>query len=160
LAKSFLEQAERGFPNSSAVATSLGAMALALGDEAAARTHLQNAIQLNDRDASAWFQLGLLDRDNAALERATELNPNLGEAHLLLGVRATDDNDLTRALPHLEQAVRLMPRKSDAWYALAFAQVRAKQTAPARESLQQAMHTATTPEQRKMAETLLESLGR
>ena len=136
----------------------MGAMALALGDETTARAQLQRAIRLNDQDASAWFELGLLDHDDAALERAATLNPNLGEAHLLLGVHATDDGDLPMALAHLEQAVRLMPRKSYAWYSLAFAQARANQTAAARDSLQQSLHTATTPEQRKMAATLLESL--
>jgi Tfp pilus assembly protein PilF len=51
-----------------------------------------------------------------------------------------------------------MPLKSYAWYSLAFAQTRAGQSAAARESLQRALHTATTPEQRKMAETLVSSL--
>lgn len=158
IAKQLYEQAMREFPGASAVETGLGAMALALGDEASARSHLQSAIRLNEDDASAWFALGLLDHNDRALERAAALNPNLGEAHLLLGVHATDDGDLPLALAHLEQAVRLMPRKSYAWYSLAFAQVRANQTAAARDGLQRALHTATTPEQRKMAETLLESL--
>ena len=158
IARPLYEQAAREFPNSSAVAAGLGAMALALGDEPTARGHLERALQLNDRDAAAWFELGLLNHDDASLERAAALNPNLGEAHLLLGVHATDDRDLARAMPHLEQAVRLMPRKSYAWYSLAFAQARANQPAAARESLQQALHTAATQEQRAMAQTLLGSL--
>ncbi len=158
LARSFFEQAAREFPTSSGAAAGLGAMELTLGHEPAARAHLQRAIQLNDRDPEAWFQLGLLDHDDAALARAAELNPALGEAHLLLGVHATDDNLLPIAVDHLQQAVRLMPLKSYAWYSLAFAQTRAGQSAAARESLQRALHTATTPEQRKMAETLVSSL--
>lgn len=158
LARTFYDQAAREFPNSSTAAAGLGAMHLLTGDVVAARKSLQHAIEINDRDPAAWFQLGLLDHDDAALARAAELNPNLGEAHLLLGVHATDDNLLPLALNHLQQAVRLMPLKSYAWYSLAFAQTRATQNVAARESLQRALHTANTPEQRKMAETLVSSL--
>jgi tetratricopeptide (TPR) repeat protein len=102
--------------------------------------------------------LALLENDHAALEKAAQLNPNLAEAHVLLGVRATDAGDLDSALEHLEQATRLLPRKSYAWYSLGYAQVKANQREAAARSLEAALRSATTAEQTGMARTLLESL--
>jgi Flp pilus assembly protein TadD len=158
LARSLFEQAERDFPNSSAAETGLGALAFADGDHAVARAHLRHAMLLNDRDALAWFQWALMENDRAALEKAAQLNPNLAEAQVLLGVRATDEGDLDTALRHLEQATRLMPRKSYAWYSLGYAQQKRGDAVAARRSLDQALQTATSPEQRAMAATLLDSL--
>ncbi len=159
LAKALYTQAAREFPNSSAVATGLGTLAYAEGDAEAARSHLSHALQLNDREALAWFQLALTENNQTALERAVELNPNLAEARVLLGVRATDLGDFDTALLHLEQATRLLPRKSYAWYSLGYAQTKQGDAIGARRSLEQALATATSPEQRQMAATLLDSLG-
>jgi tetratricopeptide (TPR) repeat protein len=159
LARTLYTQAAREFPNSSSAATGLGALALAEGDRDGARAQLKRSLELNDRDALAWFECALIDNDHAALEKAAQLNPNLAEAHVLLGVRATDDGDLDAALEHLEQATRLLPRKSYAWYSLGYAQVRNGDTEGATRSLEQALRTATTAEQRKMASTLRDSLS-
>jgi tetratricopeptide (TPR) repeat protein len=159
VARTLYTQAAREFPNSSAAATGLGALAHAAGDREASLGHLRRALELNDRDALAWFELALVENDQALLEKAAQLNPDLAEAHVLLGVRATDDGRLDVALGHLEQATRLMPRKSYAWYSLGYAQVQCGDTTKARQSLEQALGTATTPEQRAMAATLLDSLG-
>jgi len=158
LARTLYTQAAREYPNSSSAATGLGTLAFADGDHAGARAHLKRALELNDRDALAWFQWALMENDQAALEKAAQLNPNLAEAHVLLGVRLTDDGDLDAAMAHLEQATRLMPRKSYAWYSLGFAQDKLGDSAGARRSLERALQNATTPEQRQMAETLLVSL--
>lgn len=128
LARALYEQASREYPDSPKVA---GAVA---------------------------FQKAVLEGDQAALERAVELNPKLGEAQLLLGERATDRGDLESAIRYLEQAVDLLPRKSNAWYALAFAQQKRGDAEAARVSLEQALRTATAPEQFAMARALLESL--
>jgi tetratricopeptide (TPR) repeat protein len=159
LARTLYTQAAREFPNSSSAATGLGALALAEGDRDGAREQLKRSLELNDRDALAWFEWALIDNDHAALEKAAQLNPNLAEAHVLLGVRATDDGDLDAALEHLEQATHLLPRKSYAWYSLGYAQVRNGDTEGATRSLEQALRTATTAEQRKMASTLRDSLS-
>lgn len=158
VAKTVVDQAVREFPNTPAVATLEGRMAMALGDEAGARVHFERALRMDDRNADAWFERALLDHDDAALVRAAELNPNLGEARLLLGVHATDDGELPTALTHLREAVRLMPLKSYAWYSLAFAQVKAGQAEDAKASLQRAFHTAASPEQTAMARALMSSL--
>jgi tetratricopeptide (TPR) repeat protein len=158
LARTLYTQAAREFPNSSAAATGLGALAFSEGDRDGALAHLKRALELNDRDALAWFELALMENDHAALEKAAQLNPNLAEAHVLLGVRATDDGDFETALKHLEQATRLMPRKSYAWYSLGYAQQKAGLLEAARASLEAALLAAASPEQRQMAETLLRSL--
>ena len=159
LAGKLYQQAASEYPNSSAAATGLGTLAFANGDREAALAHLKHSLALNDRDGLAWFQLALIENDSTALEKAALFNPNLAEAHVLLGVRATDDGNLDAALAHLEQATRLLPRKSYPWYSLGFAQQKRGDIAGARTSLERALRTATTAEQRKMAETLLDSLG-
>ncbi len=109
--------------------------------------------------AALLFQKALLEGDQAALEKAAALNPKLGEAQLLLGERATDRGDLALAIQHLERAVDLLPRKSNAWYSLAFAQQKRGDLEAARVSLTHALRTAATPEQTAMTRALLDSLG-
>jgi len=160
VARKLYTQAAREFPNSSAVETGLGALAFGAGDRVGALAHLKRALELNDRDAMAWFELAQLEGDPAALERVVQLNPDFAEAHVLLGVRATDAGDLDAALWHLEQAAALLPRKSYAWYSLGFAQQKRGDVGGARRSLERALQVAATSEQRKMAATLLDSLER
>lgn len=108
--------------------------------------------------AALAFQKALLEDDQDALEKAAALNPKLGEAQLLLGERATDRGDLELAIQYLERAVDLLPRKSNAWYALGFAQQKRGDSVAARVSLDEALRKAKTPEQTAMARALLESL--
>ncbi len=159
LARTLYTQAAREYPNSSSAATGLATLAFADGKHDEALAQLKRALELNDRDALAWFQWALMENDEAALEKAAQLNPDLAEAHVLLGVRLTDDGDLDGALAHLEQATRLMPRKSYAWYSLGYAQNKRGDIMGARGSLERALRTATSREQRQMAETLLDSLA-
>lgn len=158
LARSLYTEASRQFPDSSGAATGLAMLANLNGDRDAARSHLLRALALNQENAEAWFQLALLEGDDTALRKAAKLNPNLGEAQLLLGVHATDDGDLDSAIEYLENAVDLLPRKSPAWYSLAFAQQKNGDEAAAIVSLYRALRTATTMEQTAMAEALIESL--
>jgi tetratricopeptide (TPR) repeat protein len=157
-ARVLFEEAARDFPDSAAVEAGRGALAAATGDMEAARRHLERAVTLDSGHASAWFQLALLTQDGQALVRAAELNPNLGEAHWLLGTRATDAGELDRAIAHLERAARLLPRKSDVWYSLAYAYWKRGETEAARAALRSALRTAATAEHRSMAETLLRGL--
>ncbi len=158
MARTLYSQAAREYPNSSSAATGLAVLAAAEGDREKAASELRRALDLNDRDAQALFAAAVLDNDRQALERVVEIDPNFAEAHVLLGVRATDEGDLNAGLRHLEQAVTLMPRKSYAWYSLGYAQWKKGDAVGARRSLQQALQTAASPEQRTMAATLLDSL--
>jgi tetratricopeptide (TPR) repeat protein len=165
-ARPLIEQAARENATHPATAAALGSLAFAQGDHEQARSFFERAVELDPRDASAWFQLALIERTRTSgadrfqewMERAVALNPNLGEAHLLLGVRATDAGALAPAIGHLRQAARLLPRQSHVWHALAFALQKQGAMEEAREAARRAVRTAATPEQAGMAEALLRSL--
>jgi tetratricopeptide (TPR) repeat protein len=165
-ARPLFEEARREHPDSAVAEAGLGALAAAEGRPAEARAHLERALQLDDRDAAAWFQFALVEQDDGAdasrvaehLKRVVALNPDFGEAHARLGIRATDDGELSAAIAHLRQAVRLLPRESYVWHALAFAEQKAGDVAAARKSSQQALRTASSLEQVRMAEAMLQSL--
>jgi tetratricopeptide (TPR) repeat protein len=165
-AKLLFERAARGYPEAARAVAGLGALALAEGDRAAARAHLERAASLDAADGGIWFQYALIEQESGAgldrvtelLHRAVALNPDLGEARLLLGVRATDAGDLETALVHLRAAARLLPRRSYVWHALAFAELKRGDTAAAAVSARQALRTAVNPQQERMARALLETL--
>ncbi len=100
---------------------------------------------------------GIVDNDARALQRSVELNPDLAEAHILLGVRATDDGELDVALQHLERATQLDAAQVPRLVSLGYAQERAGRKEEARQSLDRALQTAVSREQREMAATLLDS---
>jgi tetratricopeptide (TPR) repeat protein len=155
VAREKYSQAQRENPDSAEVTAGLAALAEAEGDRELAKTLFEKALALDDRDAAAWFQYSVITGDEEALRKAAELDPNLGEAQLLLGIHATDDNRIDEALDHLDRATQLLLRKSYAWYSLAFAQQKADETTAALHSVERALATATTPEQTAMAQTLL-----
>ena len=164
LAAELYRQGARDDPNSSAAAAGLGALALAQSRAEEARAHLERAVRLDPRNAAAWFESAMLEQDAGAgaarvrelLEKTVAANPNFGEAHALLGIRATDDGRYEAAVAHLQQAARLLPRKSYVWHALAFAQEKTGDIPAAAQSARRAVRTAMTPEQAAMAEALLQ----
>jgi tetratricopeptide (TPR) repeat protein len=131
-----------------------------------ARRYLEKAIQLDDKDATILFEYALLERDAGAgnervrelLEKVVALNPNFGEAQLLLGVRATDDRSYDRAVAYLHDAARLLPRQSYVWNALAYAQQKLGHYPEALDAAQRAVRTASTDEQEHAAEALRDAL--
>jgi tetratricopeptide (TPR) repeat protein len=131
-----------------------------------ARRYLEKAIQLDDKDAAILFEYALLERDAGAgnervrdlLEKVIALNPNFGEAQLLLGVRATDDRRYDAAILYLHQAARLLPRQSYVWHALAYAQQKQGNYPEALDAAQRAVRTASTDEQEHAAEALRDAL--
>jgi Flp pilus assembly protein TadD len=108
----------------------------------------------------------MLKRDEGAspqevdqlLERAIAADPLYAEAHLVLGQRQTDQADYARAIPHLQTAANILPRQSDIWHALAYAQAKAGQKDAARDSARRALQTARSMEHEQMARVLLDSL--
>ena len=98
-ARGLFEQAAREHPDSATAQAGLGMLAMTQNRPGDARRYLEKAIQLDDKDATILFEYALLERDAGAgndrvrelLEKVVALNPNFGEAQLLLGVRATDD---------------------------------------------------------------------
>jgi tetratricopeptide (TPR) repeat protein len=166
LARSLFEQAAKEHPDAAAAEAGLGMLAMTQNRPGDARRYLERAIQLDDKDSTILFEYALLERDAGAgnnrvrelLEKVVALNPNFGEAQLLLGVRATDDRRYEDAMPYLRSAARLLPRQSYVWHALAYAQQKQGLYPDALDSAQRAVRTAATDEQEHMAEALRDAL--
>lgn len=166
LAAQLYQQAAKDYPDTAAVALGLGTLASAQGRAEEARSHLDRATRLDPRNGSAWFEFAMLEQDSGGsssrvrglLEQAVAANPNLGEARVLLGVRASDEGKYSAAVEHLEQAAGLLPRRSHVWLALAFAQDKLGLPA-AEKSAIRAVRTAVTLEQAAAAEALLRGMG-
>jgi tetratricopeptide (TPR) repeat protein len=165
LARSLFERAARENPDNPEAEAGLGTLAMAENHPDEARGHLEKALTLRAPGGELYFELAMLERESgmpaegvdSLLQKAIEASPNYAEAHLLLGIRWTDNRDYARAIEHLEQAVRILPRQSYAWHALAYAQLKAGRTEEARISALRALETAETPEHARMAQALLES---
>jgi tetratricopeptide (TPR) repeat protein len=165
-ARTLLEQAARDHPDSAAAEAGLGMLAMTQNRPGDARRRLERAFQLDDKDATILFEYALLERDAGAgnervrqlLEKVVTLNPNFGEAQLLLGVRATDDRNFDKAVAYLRDAARLLPRQSYVWHALAYAQQKLGRYPEALNAAQRAVRTASTDDQEHMADALRDSL--
>jgi tetratricopeptide (TPR) repeat protein len=165
-ARGLFEGAARQHPDSAAAQAGLGMLAMTQNRPGDARRYLEKAIQLDDKDATILFEYALLERDAGAgnervrelLQKVVSLNPNFGEAQLLLGVRATDDRNYDRAVAYLHDAARLLPRQSYVWHALAYAQQKLGNYPEALDAAQRAVRTATTDEQEHAAEALRDAL--
>jgi tetratricopeptide (TPR) repeat protein len=165
-ARALFEQAAKEHPDSATAQAGLGMLAMTQNRPGDARRYLEKAIQLDDKDATILFEYALLQRDAGAgnervrelLEKVVGLNPNFGEAQLLLGVRATDDRNYDRAVAYLHDAARLLPRQSYVWNALAYAQQKIGNYPEALDAAQRAVRTASTDEQEHAAEALRDAL--
>jgi tetratricopeptide (TPR) repeat protein len=165
-ARTLFEQTAREHPDSATAQAGLGMLAMTQNRPGEARRYLEKALQLDDKDATILFEYALLERDAGAgtervrelLEKVVALNPNFGEAQLLLGVRATDDRRYDAAIVYLHDAARLLPRQSYVWHALAYAQQKLGHYPEALDAAQRAVRTASTDEQEHMAEALRDAL--
>jgi tetratricopeptide (TPR) repeat protein len=165
-ARGLFEQAAREHPDSATAEAGLGMLAMTQNGPGDARRHLERALQLDDKDPGILFEYALLERDAGAgtervrelLQKVIALNPNFGEAQLLLGVRATDDRSYDAAVTYLHNAARLLPRQSYVWHALAYAQQKRGNYPEALDAAQRAVRTASTDEQEHAAEALRDAL--
>jgi len=108
-------------------------------------------------DAARFLQLvGEADGGRASLEAALGLEPDHGDAHLLLGDLHFARRQLDEAIVHHEQAVRLLPRRADAHYALGLDHFLAGRHADALPHLQAAVDLE--PHQREYREPLIQVL--
>jgi Flp pilus assembly protein TadD len=166
VARRLYDEARKQQPSSPAVEFGLGMLALSEGDRAGARQHLERSLELDPSSAEAWLEYALFERESGAsrarveelLRKAAGLNPSLAEARFMLGVRATDDGRLDEAVDHLRQAVRVLPRQSSFWHALAFALEKLGQRREAADAARNALRTASTVEEESMARALSDSL--
>lgn len=92
----------------------------AVGRVADASNEYQHVLRLAPRHADAWYDYGNLlyrsmhDARGAveAWRKATECDPNLGEAHFALGVALLESGDYETAVASLQAAVQVAPRQA------------------------------------------------
>ena len=148
-ARNLFEQAAKEHPESATAQAELGMLAMTQNRPGDARRYLEQALKLDDKDATILFEYALLQRDAGAgddkvrelLEKVVALNSNFGEAQLLLGVRATDDRRYDAAVAYLHDAARLLPRQSYVWHALAYAEQKLGNYPEALDASQRAVRT-------------------
>ena len=164
-ARALLAGAEAAYPGDPDVLHEAGILALASNDEAGAKAKFARAIQLRDARAQSFFELALLERDvlGPKSERVRELltqtvgrNPQHAEAMYLLGQMEEAEGRTAKAVEWFEQAVRVLPRQSRMWYALALARHAEGQAAASRKAAQQALATAGTQQEREQATAALD----
>lgn len=166
LARKLFEEAARSHPDMPEAEAGLGTLAMAENRRTDALTHLRRATDLHAPGGEIYFQLAMLRRDEGAaerevdqlLERAIAVDPSYGDAQLLLGQRETDRGEYSQAIGHLQAAAGILPRESNAWYALAYAETKAGEKDRARDAARRALQTARTKQDEGMARVLLESL--
>lgn len=154
-------------PDSPSVHAGLGAVALSRRDYAAARRHLERAIQLGASDARTHFEYAMLLRESggsseavlASLQKAVSLNPQFAEAHFMLGGALLGRGRRLEAIEHLKQAAALLPRQSSLWRALALALHESGRNEEARRAAWRAVQTARTEADAEMARAALEKTG-
>ncbi|MBI4876876.1 MAG: tetratricopeptide repeat protein [Acidobacteria bacterium] len=142
----------------------MGMLALALHRDREALEHLGRAIRLGTRNAETHFEYAMLLRDTggdsgqvlAHLRQAVELQPNYAEAHFLLGLQAAADKRSSAAILHFQQAVRVLPRQSQFWHALALAAHEAGDEAEARRAARRARDAAAGRREIEMADAALD----
>lgn len=168
------EEAERLYrrlqartPDLPSVHAGLGAVALSRRDYAAARRHLERAIELGASDARTHFEYAMLLRESggpseavlASLRKAVSLNPQFAEAHFMLGGALLGRGRRLEAIEHLKQAAALLPRQSSLWRALALALHESGRNEEARRAAWRALQTAQTEADAEMARAALQKAG-
>jgi tetratricopeptide (TPR) repeat protein len=96
-----------------------------------AKKELQQELEIDPSNAGAEYVLGELARQNQDLPeairhfaKATQLNPNFGDAYLGLGMSLLTEKNYTEAVAPLEAAVKYQPENPAAHYGLATAYAR------------------------------------
>ncbi|MBN9662906.1 MAG: tetratricopeptide repeat protein [Acidobacteria bacterium] len=161
-AAKLINDTAKRYPDQAAAAAGLGQLAMSNSDYAAARTHLERALALGDKQASTYYELAMLTRDTHGpedtvverLRQAVQVNPSLADAWYVLGSTLLRQGKSAEAAEAMRHAVDVFPRNSMYWEGLGRAWHAAGQREPARMAAQRAMQTATTPEQSAMAQGL------
>ena len=163
-ARALLAGAEAAYPDDPEVLHEAGVLALASRDDAGAREKFARAVQNKYAVAQSFFELALLERDALGpnAERVRELlseavgrNSHHAEAMYLLGQMEESQGRAAKAVEWFERAVKVLPRQSRMWYALAMARHEEGQAVASRAAAQKAMATAETPQEREQAEAAL-----
>lgn len=156
-----------GLPETPETWTARGLVALAQKQNEAAKENFRKAIDGGARTALPYFEYALLLRESGAapgevrryLTAAAGRNPNLAEAQFLLGVTAQKEGRHDDAIVALEQAVKVLPRQSYFWHALAVSYLELKETGKARRAAVRAAENAGTQHELDMARNALRLVG-
>jgi len=161
------EKRLQGLPETPETWTARGLVALARKRNEAAKENFRKAIDSGSRSALPYFEYALLLRESGApaeevrryLTEAAGRNPNLAEAQFLLGVSAQKEGRHQDAIGALEQAVKVLPRQSYFWHALAVSYLELKDTGKARRAALRAADNAGTQHEFDMARNALRLMG-
>jgi len=132
------------------------------GDAEGARGALAEALKLKENDASLHVKYATLSTGEDAkkhLRRAIELEPNLGVAHLSLGILEGRDGKTEAAIEELFKATALMPEDPYAHINLAGALHAGARDEEARTELQRALSLNPSPHMRHQIARILSFLG-
>jgi tetratricopeptide (TPR) repeat protein len=162
-ARLFVELAGE-FPQSPLAETGLATLALRAQRYEEARRRFERAIQLGASDGPTYFEYAMLLRDTKApagqvdefLAKAVEASPGLAEAHFILGVRASDRGDYSKAAEHLRRAIAILPRQAYFWQALAYAYYKLGEGELSRAAALRAVNAASSQQELAMARAALQ----
>src|SRR5579864_3894297 len=84
------------------------------GQSTRASEVLRQASSVAPEDAQVWYDLGLLNSDLAALQKAAELDPDLAESQNTLGAVLAETGAADRAEAAFRAALRIRPAYGDA----------------------------------------------
>jgi tetratricopeptide (TPR) repeat protein len=154
-------------PSSPELETARGLASLARKDAAGAKEHFLAAMRLGDRSAVPAFEYAMLLRDEHApddtvrryLAEAVGRNPNLAEAHFILGLMAQRQNRHREAIESFERAIAVLPRQSYFWHARALSHIELQQPELARRSALRAAASAVSNAELEMAQAALKLVG-
>ena len=164
-ARALLGSAAAAYPEDPELLHEAGMLALASRDDAGAREKFTRAVRSKDASAQSFFELALLERDalgpkagrvRELLSETVKRNPQHAEAMYLLGQMEESQGRPAKAVEWLERAVKVLPRQSRMWYALALARHDEGQVMASRAAAQQALATAETTPEKEQAEAALE----
>lgn len=161
------EKRLRGLPETPETWTARGLVALGQKRNDLAKENFRKAIDGGSRSALPYFEYALLLRESGAapdevrryLTEAAGRNPNLAEAQFLLGISAQKEGRHRDAISALEQAVKILPRQSYFWHALAVSHLELKDTGKARRAALRAAENAGTQHEFDMAQNALRLVG-
>lgn len=153
-------------PPAARQAVRAGLLALRLRDFGRAEAELKRALALDSRDPSAWFEYAMLVRETGGpaaeiekcLKKTLELAPAYAEAWYFLAALAEERNAPAEARSHLENALKILPRQSAFWEALARLQWKAGDLALARTSARKALDSARDANEAALARGLSRQL--
>ncbi|MEK7415819.1 MAG: tetratricopeptide repeat protein, partial [Planctomycetota bacterium] len=160
-ARRWYEEALRSRPDNHEVVCNLGYLAFAAGDFEQAARRFQDAANLAAQSpsdsADYWFNLGSARERlgqwveaRRAYEGCLQISADHGPAHynlgtLFLGPLVEETDSLARAQAHLEAALKIEPRRSEAWVNMGLVHERAGRNDDAKAAMTKAVEVATGP---------------